>query len=196
MPHARKPKKNKSSEADAPVKVAAASKTKEQQDPGKRPDVAKRNRDETIEREAETKRAKVSDVDERDEEELKMSTKAIASIKGERIQVQTKVLHDLNRPSVLLRLDASDFTGNFQRVWEEHIPGFTGLRGSKRERTEKEKQMEWRQRVSALKDKKPVEVVKKNGQTVSEKDRMFAIERYRALKAAKASKDEPSFIPA
>ena len=104
------------------------------------------------------------------------------------IQIQTKIerlAKNMNRPSVFFNLDADDFKEKFTECWKEHIEGFVGLRGAKRERTDKEKKMEWRQRVKDLpKIKKNVQV-RKSGQTVSEKERLLVVQRYRDLMASK-----------
>mmetsp|Transcript_3290 Transcript_3290/g.7735 ORF Transcript_3290/g.7735 Transcript_3290/m.7735 type:complete len:180 (+) Transcript_3290:154-693(+) len=68
------------------------------------------------------------------------------------IKVQTGLKRgraDAARPSAMVRLGAADFLERFTELFEEHIDGFTGLRGSKRPRSEKEKKMEWRVRLEA-----------------------------------------------
>lgn len=157
MPHARKPKEKRHAEEDKSHN--------------------KRNR------------PSIDARDGADGDESVPMVKSVANVQGQRIIVQTKINPmNMNRPSAFVRLDAEDFASRFQRLWEEHVEGFTGLRGTKRERTEKEKQMEWRQRVKQLANKKTKEVqVKKNGQTVSENERMHAILKYREMKAGKKS---------
>ncbi len=53
---------------------------------------------------------------------------------------------DAARPSVLVPLGAVDFAERFTQLFEEHVEGFTGLRGAKRIKSDKEQQMEWRSR--------------------------------------------------
>ena len=117
-----------------------------------------------------------------------MKRKPIVFLQGERIQVQTKIeklSKNMNRPSLFLKLGSSNFLDDFEQCWKEHIEGFVGLRGSKRERSEKEKQMEWRQRVKDLSKVKKNIQVKKSGQTVSEAERLLVVQRYRELMATK-----------
>ncbi|GBG32414.1 Hypothetical Protein FCC1311_086392 [Hondaea fermentalgiana] len=98
------------------------------------------------------------------------------------IQVQTLTRRGRNnmaRPSVLLRLEKRDFAEQFRELFEEHVEGFTGLRGAKRERTAKEKNMEWRTRVEAKKTQAPASNAAKAQQ---ERARLAVIERYRAMK--------------
>ena len=74
---------------------------------------------------------------------------------NDHIQVQTKIpkgLKDQARPSVVLKLGAPDFLERFTEYFDEHIDGFTGLRGSKRPKSEKELNMEWRLRLKEKQD--------------------------------------------
>lgn len=121
---------------------------------------------------------------------LKENQRTTVMINGEKIHVQTKIprlAKDCNRPSVFFRIDSENFLEEFTKCFQEHIEGFSGLRGSKRTRNEKEKEMEWRKRVEKLPETKPYAQIRKNGQTVSEKDRLLAIERYRELRSLKKS---------
>jgi len=80
--------------------------------------------------------------------------------------VQTRIARgkqDMARPSVMMRIGTPDFLSKFTFYFEEHVEGFTGLRGSKRERTEQEKNMEWRKRLEA---KKKVKKTSKQGKCV------------------------------
>mmetsp|Transcript_45124 Transcript_45124/g.72144 ORF Transcript_45124/g.72144 Transcript_45124/m.72144 type:complete len:99 (-) Transcript_45124:742-1038(-) len=85
------------------------------------------------------------------------------------------------RPSVMMRIGTPDFLSKFTFYFEEHVEGFTGLRGSKRERTEQEKNMEWRKRLEAKKK------VKKTSKQDTEQARLEAIQRYKQLKKSKKS---------
>mmetsp|Transcript_9388 Transcript_9388/g.10814 ORF Transcript_9388/g.10814 Transcript_9388/m.10814 type:complete len:145 (-) Transcript_9388:1040-1474(-) len=89
-----------------------------------------------------------------------------------------KLKLDMVRPSILLQLGDENFMESFTALWEEHIDGFSG---KKRERTEKEKNMEWRLRVKAKrcisdngKKSKMTEKQKKN--------RLAAIRQYQQMK--------------
>lgn len=183
MPHARKPKgkKRESGAKDVSSKSTIGLE-----------DVQPTKRAKMISSHKETKsptRQFVEDVSDMQENRSNVHVKSVANVKGEKIQVQTKIANqvkNMQRPSAFVRLESTDFMEQFKMLWDEHIEGFTGLRGSKRERTEKEKQMEWRKRVKQLQEKKPIQA-KKNGQTVSEADRQLAIQRYREMKLKKVN---------
>mmetsp|Transcript_918 Transcript_918/g.1803 ORF Transcript_918/g.1803 Transcript_918/m.1803 type:complete len:146 (+) Transcript_918:102-539(+) len=119
------------------------------------------------------------------------------------IQVQTlsaSAHNDMARPSVLLTLGANDFSERFSELFAEHVEGFTGLRGSKRPKSEKEKNMEWRVRLNEKRAKAKAGQPATNTSEVNgkkaaskaakekEKLRLAAIERYQKLKRAKARK--------
>ncbi|KAH9257059.1 hypothetical protein BASA81_004880 [Batrachochytrium salamandrivorans] len=121
----------------------------------------------------------------------------LAHVAGQKIQVQTLnagMARTCNRPSVFLPLEvkgkeAEDFMDRFNECWEEHIEGF-GSVGKKRERNEMELSMEWRARIKTKQElvskaKTPVANLKKNGQTVSEQDRLQAIQKYREMQERK-----------
>lgn len=127
----------------------------------------------------------------------------LAHVAGQRIQVQTLnagMARSCNRPSVFIPLEvkgkeAEDFMDRFNQCWEEHIEGF-GSVGKKRERNEMELSMEWRARIKTKhelvsKAKTPVANLKKNGQTVSEQDRLQAIQKYREMQERKKLSSAP-----
>ena len=64
-----------------------------------------------------------------------------------------RLRNDLDRPSALVRINAPDFQRQFRVLWDEHVEGFTGLRGKRRERTEKEQNMEWRIRLKEKRER-------------------------------------------
>jgi len=122
-----------------------------------------------------------------------------------KIQVQTRIRKlsaDLKRPSELVRLKDADFAERFQFLWDEHVEGFTGLRGKRRERTEKELNMEWRVRLRRKREedakarsnipkarqkpetkaRAPVRAKPKKGSGTQEAARLAAIAKYRELK--------------
>lgn len=118
----------------------------------------------------------------------------LAHVQGQKIQVQTRnvtMQRNANRPSMFLPLgkDQDLFMEQFVKCWEEHIEGF-GSVGKKRERTEVELGMEWRSRIKTKQEKiskaKAVVVpMRKSGQSVSEADRLLAIQKYRELQEKK-----------
>jgi len=102
------------------------------------------------------------------------------------IAVQTKnkkAKRDMARPSVLIKLEQSNFGDEFARLFHEHVEGFTGLRGTKRERSEREKNMEWRIRLQ--KKRRADAAASSSHKTGGQKKRELAIENYRKLKEAK-----------
>ena len=115
------------------------------------------------------------------------------------IQVQTKLRRqreDAARPSVMVKLDDPQFGEKFQQLFEEHIEGFTGLRGTKRPKTEKDLNMEWRvrlkQKLSTQANSASSKTEKSNGSAKpakkavdNNKARLEAIERYRQQKKQK-----------
>jgi len=184
MAHARKPKgvKRRAGEQGTPSSHSSMN--------GEQVSVVEQRKMKRMKQSAETVGAPeaVGDGDDRSVEKKKPRA-PVLFMDGEKVQVQTAISRlskDMNRPSVFFKLGAADFLERFTECFKEHIEGFVGLRGSKRERTEKEKNMEWRTRVGDLKKQKEKIVdVRKSGQTVSEKDRLLAIQRYRELRANK-----------
>ena len=81
---------------------------------------------------------------------------ASASSSSNKIVLVTSIQrlkNDLDRPSALVRITSPNFASEFQELWDEHVKGFTGLRGKRRERTEKEQNMEWRVRLKEKKER-------------------------------------------
>ena len=110
--------------------------------------------------------------------EREIKPKGIATLNGNKVQVQTRIKRladDAKRPSVFIKLSDPNFSEQFDNYWKEHIEGFTGLRGSKRERTKKELDMEWRKHAEKAKEKR-----------VSAEEREKVIEQYRQLKMKKS----------
>jgi len=58
------------------------------------------------------------------------------------------------RPSAFITLGEDNFLQLFSDLFFEHVEGFTGLRRAKREKTDKDKNMEWRVR---LKEKQQIQ---------------------------------------
>ena len=136
-----------------------------------------------------------------------------ANINPSTLPLQTRLTHDMNRPSVLVELGAPDFAARFRALWTEHVEGFKGL--ARRVKTQKDLEMEWRVRLKQKREALAkahaqssrganaaarTELVsgKGNGNgpakktkaapTISAAERQEAIDRYRALVAAKRSK--------
>lgn len=91
------------------------------------------------------------------------------------VSERSKHINDIVRPSVYLLLDDERFNAQFTEVFQEHVPGFTGL--SKRK--DKDKDMEWRVRLNEKRQKS------KQNKSMMDKERLLAIARYKALKKAK-----------
>lgn len=91
---------------------------------------------------------------------------------------RAKHANDCARPSVFLPLGAADFSDKFAKVFEEHIPGFSGL-GKRVKDKDKDKRMEWRVRLAE----------KKGGGAGKDMAaaRLHAIAQYKALKKARQS---------
>mmetsp|Transcript_3083 Transcript_3083/g.5054 ORF Transcript_3083/g.5054 Transcript_3083/m.5054 type:complete len:225 (-) Transcript_3083:581-1255(-) len=156
----------------------------------KRARESKADIDETSESESHTVARKVSK-----RKRAEPIPRAAGSKAHDYIQIQTLTRRGRNnmaKPSILVRLNEEDFAEQFQNLFEEHVEGFTGLRGAKRERTTKERNMEWRLRVEAKKQqekgsstgisKEDAARKKAFEKAQQEKVRQAAIERYRALK--------------
>ena len=82
-------------------------------------------------------------------------------------------------PSRFVPLNAEGFIEEFEKIFEEHVPGFSGL-GKRVKDKAKDEQMEWRVRL-----KKAKANPNRTGKKELAAARLQAIARYKALKKAK-----------
>jgi hypothetical protein len=81
-------------------------------------------------------------------ETLKAMEVKTAKIKGKSVIVQSLLKHNKALPSKWISLDDPDFLLKFAEIWDQHVNGF---KKPKREKTEKELNMEWRKRAQQRK---------------------------------------------
>ena len=85
------------------------------------------------------------------------------------IRVQTRIprlIADMNRPSVYIKLEDEEFMARFRELWSEHIEGFVGL---SRGNTNKKK-MEWQVRLEEKQQKQAREGASMKRQRSEERD--------------------------